>query len=363
MKRLLLFSFYNLQMKLLIARIMSSIFKGGKKKMKRKFKSALALLAAFTMGISLVGCGGAGDTSGAAEGELTNGGNYIFATGGTSGTYYPLGGAMATIINGAVEGTNITVQSTGASKENIMLVSKGEADYAIVQNDVLDYANNGVQLFEGEKVEGVSTVASIYPEIVQLVVGADSGIKTVADLKGKRVSIGDAGSGVEANAIQVLEAYGMTVDDIKVSRLSFKESGNAFKDNQLDAFFVTAGVPNTAIVELAVTRPINLLNIDGAEAEKLVAAHPFYTTITIPKDVYSTPTDINTIAVRALIICRSDLNEGEVYNFTKALYDNLTAVGEAHAKGKEILLEQAKDGVTVDLHPGAAKYFSEVGVG
>ena len=331
--------------------------------MKRKFKSALALLAAFTMGISLVGCGGAGDTSGAAEGELTNGGNYIFATGGTSGTYYPLGGAMATIINRSVEGTNITVQSTGASKENIMLVSKGEADYAIVQNDVLDYADKGVQLFEGEKISGVSTVASIYPEIVQLVVSADSGIKTVADLKGKRVSIGDAGSGVEANAIQVLEAYGMTVEDIKVSRLSFKESGNAFKDNQIDAFFVTAGVPNTAIVELAVTRPINLLNIDGAEAEKLVKDHPFYTQITISKDVYGTSADINTIAVRALIICRTDLNEGEVYNFTKALYENLPALGDAHAKGKEIILEQAKDGVTVALHAGAEKYFTEVGVG
>ena len=356
-------SFVNLQMKLSIARVVLNIFKGRKMKMKRRFKSVLALVAAFSMGISLVGCGGSGDTTGAAEGELTNSGNYIFATGGTSGTYYPLGGAMATIINGAVEGTNITVQSTGASKENIMLVSKGEADYAIVQNDVLDYANNGVQLFDGQKVEGVSTVASIYSEIVQLVVGADSGIKTVDDLKGKRVSIGDAGSGVEANAIQVLEAYGMTVDDIRVSRLSFKESGNAFKDNQLDAFFVTAGVPNTAIVELAVTRPINLLNIDGAEAEKLVEAHPFYTTITIPKDVYNTPEDISTIAVRALIICRADLNEGEVYNFTKALYENLTTLGESHAKGKEILLEEAVDGVTVDLHQGAAKYFSEVGVG
>lgn len=331
--------------------------------MKRKLKTGLALLTVLTLGISLVGCGGAGDTSAAVEGELTNGGNYIFATGGTSGTYYPLGGAMATIINGAVEGTNITVQSTGASKENIMLVSKGEADYAIVQNDVLDYADKGVELFDGEKVSGLSTVASIYPEIVQLVVGADSGIKTVGDLKGKRVSIGDAGSGVEANAIQVLGAYGMTVDDVKVSRLSFKESGNAFKDNQIDAFFVTAGVPNTAVVELAVTRPIQLLNIDGAEAEKLVTDHPFYTNITIPKDVYGTEADINTIAVRALIIARADLNEGEVYNFTKALYENLDTLGQSHAKGKEVILEEAKDGVTVALHPGAAKYFSEAGLG
>ena len=331
--------------------------------MKRKFKSGLALLTVLAMGMSLAGCGGSGDTTAAEEGALTNNGNYIFATGGTSGTYYPLGGAMATIINGAVEGTNITVQSTGASKENIMLVSKGEADYAIVQNDVLDYADKGIQLFEGEKITGVSTVASIYPEIVQLVVGADSGIKTVADLKGKRVSIGDAGSGVEANALQVLEAYGMTVDDVNVSRLSFKESGNAFKDNQLDAFFVTAGVPNTAIVELAVTRPVQLLNIDGAEAEKLVADYPFYTTITIPKDVYGTPEDINTIAVRAIIVSRADLNETEVYNFTKALYENLPPPAEPHPTAKETFLTRATPGLIVTLIPGPQKYFSEVGVG
>lgn len=333
-------------------------------KMRRLLKKSLAFATVLTMGMSLVACGGgASNEPAATETTLTNGGNYIFATGGTSGTYYPLGGAMAGIVNGEVEGTNITVQSTGASKENVMLVSKGEADYAIVQNDVMDYADKGVELFDGTKITGVNTVSSIYPEIVQLVVGADSGIKTVADLKGKRVSIGDAGSGVEANAIQVLGSYGLSVDDINVSRLSFKESGNAFKDNQIDAFFVTAGVPNTAIVELSITRPVQLLNIDGAEADALIAQYPFYTKITISKDVYKTPEDINTIAVRAIIICRADLNESEVYNFTKALYENLDALGSAHAKGKEILLEEAVDGVTVTLHPGAAKFYSEVGVG
>lgn len=329
--------------------------------MKRMAKKGLALSLAALMGLSLAACGGGG--SGSNDSGLTNNGAYVFATGGTSGTYFPLGGAIANIENTVNKdaGFNVTVNSTGASKENIMLVSKGEADFAIVQNDVSDYAAKGEVLFDAP-VSGISTVASIYPEIVQVVVAADSGINSIKDLAGKRVSIGDAGSGVEANALQVLDAYGLSTEQISVNRLSFKESGNAFKDGALDAFFVTAGVPNTAISELAVTRALKLINIDGAEAAKLIDKYPFYTNITIPKDIYNTKEDIQTVGVRAIIICRSDLNENEVYLFTKALYDNLDNLAASHAKGKEFKLEEAIDGVTVALHPGAAKYFKEAGL-
>lgn len=331
--------------------------------MNRNVKKGLAVFLATMMGVSLVACGGAGSNQAAEDGQLTNGGAYVFATGGTSGTYFPLGGAIANIENNVNKeaGFNVTVNSTGASKENIMLISKAEADYAIVQNDVTDYAAKGEVLFDSA-VGGVATVASIYPEIVQIVVAADSGIDSVDDLKGKKVSIGDAGSGVEANALQILDAYGLTTNDISVNRLSFKESGNAFKDGALDAFFVTAGVPNTAISELAVTRSLKLINVDGAEADSLIAKYPFYTNITIPKDVYGTADDIQTVGVRAIIVCREDLNENEVYLFTKALYDNLDDLAAAHAKGKEFKLEEANDGVTVALHPGAAKYFAEAGL-
>lgn len=327
--------------------------------MNRWMKKSLAVSTAAILGISLVGCGGSTDSGNG----LTNNGAYVFATGGTSGTYFPLGGAIANIENDINKeaGFNVTVNSTGASKENIMLVSKAEADFAIVQNDVADYAQSGTVLFDAA-VSGISTVASIYPEVVQVVVAADSGVNTIADLKGKRVSIGDAGSGVEANALQVLNAYGLSTDDISVNRLSFKESGTAFKDGAIDAFFVTAGVPNTAIAELSITRALKLINIDGAEADSLIAQYPFYTNVTIPKDVYNTADDIQTVGVRAIIICRSDLNENEVYLFTKALYDNLDTLASAHAKGKEFQLDQAIDGVTVALHPGAAKYFTEAGL-
>lgn len=331
--------------------------------MNRIAKKGLAISLATIMGLSLVACGGGGTDQGGNDTELTNNGAYVFATGGTSGTYFPLGGAIANIENTVNKdaGFNVTVNSTGASKENIMLVSKGEADFAIVQNDVTDYSAKGEVLFDAP-VGGVATVASIYPEIVQVVAAADGGINSIADLKGKRVSIGDAGSGVEANALQVLAAYGLSTDDISVNRLSFKESGNAFKDGAVDAFFVTAGVPNTAISELAVTRALKLINIDGSEADQLIEQYPFYTNITIPKDVYNTAEDIQTVGVRAIIVCREDLNENEVYLFTKALYDNLDELATAHAKGKEFKLEEANDGVTVALHPGAAKYFTEAGL-
>ncbi len=340
--------------------------------MKRFLKKGLCLFAVGAMVLSMTACGGenapvenaeGGDKEVAAPAEgLTNDGNYVFASGGTSGTYYPLAGAIATMVNAQV-GVNATVQSTGASKENVMLISQDEADFGIIQNDVLDYAYTGTGLFaESGKVEGLATVASIYPEVVQVVVAADSGIDTIADLKGKKVSIGDAGSGVEQNALQVLEAYGLSVDDISVNRLSFKESGSAFKDGQLDAFFVTAGVPNTAITELAVTRALKLIDITGAEADALKEQYSFYTDVVIPKDVYKTENDITTLAVRALIVCRDDMSEQEVYDFTKAIYENLEPLGESYAKAKEFKLEDAILGVTVPLHPGAQKYFDEKGV-
>lgn len=327
-------------------------------KLSKKF---LSISLAMLLGIVSVGCSSSGGETG--DVGLTNDGDYVFATGGTSGTYYPLGAAIATIVNDYNKdlGFNITVNSTGASKENINLVSKDEAEYAIVQNDVANYAFTGTELFDSQ-VGGFNTVASIYPEVVQVVAAADSGINSIADLKGKKVSIGDAGSGVEANAIQILAAYGLTVDDIQVSRLSFKESGNSFKDGAIDAFFVTAGVPNTAITELAVTRKLKLVNVDGAEADALIAQYPFYSKIVVPKDVYGTAEDTNTIGVRAILICRDDMSEDEVYAFVKGLYENLDTLATSHAKGKEFKLEEANVGVTVPMHPGAVKYFTEAGL-
>jgi hypothetical protein len=290
------------------------------------------------------------------------GGNLILATGGTSGTYYPFGGAMAQIWNKSIPNMNVTAQATGASKENIRLVGKGEADLAIVQNDVMDYAFNGVELFAGEKVEGFRTIATLYPEIIQIVVDPASGINSVADMKGKRISVGDAGSGVEANAKQILEAYGLTFGDLKAAHLSFKESASGVKDKQLDGFFVTAGVPNAAIQELAALAPVKILSIDAAAAKKLSDKYQFYTNVSIPGSTYNGMAgDAATVAVKATLIARKDMSEKQAYELTKALFEKQAELAQAHAKGKDLSLQSAVQGVSIEFHPGAMKYYKEKG--
>ena len=215
-------------------------------------KKNLGFLMSMVLMVSLVisGCGGKTTLK--------------MATGGTTGTYYAYSGTVSQVLSQKINNLTFNVQSTGASKANIYLVSDEEADIAIVQNDVMYYAYNGIDLFEGEKVSGFSAMAGVYAEVCQVV--AKSGITSIEDLRGKRVSVGDVGSGVEFNARQILEAYGMTFDDIVVSNLSFGDSATALKDDKIDAFFCVAGAPTTAIVELATSNQINLLEVDDEHA-------------------------------------------------------------------------------------------------
>ena len=289
--------------------------------------------------------------------------NYILATGGTSGTYYPFGGAIANIWNTKIENMNVTAQATGASAENLRLISNGDAEYAIVQNDVMDYANNGSDMFEGKKIENLASVGTLYPEVVQIAASKNSGIKTVADLRGKSVSVGDAGSGVEFNAKQILEGYGITMKDIQKNNLSFKESAEGIQNGTLDACFITAGVPNSALQELAFTAGLILIPVDGAQADSICSKYSFYTKTTIPAGTYKgTDTDTPALAIKATLAVSAKLDENTVYDMTKALFDNLDELSSAHAKGKEVSAKNAVEGISVPLHPGAAKYFKEIGV-
>ncbi len=288
--------------------------------------------------------------------------NFILATGGTSGTYYPFGGAIANIWNSNIEGMNVTAQATGASAENLRLISKGEAEFAIVQNDVMDYAYNGTDMF-AQALPNLATIGTLYPEVVQIAASKSSGIKSVADLRGKRVSIGDAGSGVEFNAKQILEGYGITFDDIQKNNLSFKESAEGIQNGTLDACFVTAGVPNSALQELAFTAGLVLIPVTGAEADRIVNSYNFYTKTLIPAGTYNgTDTDTEALAIKATLAVNADLDENVVYDMTKALFENLEVLGTAHAKGKEVSAESAVTGVSVPFHPGAVKFFSEKGL-
>lgn len=289
--------------------------------------------------------------------------NFILATGGTSGTYYPFGGAIANIWNTKIEGMNVTAQSTGASAENLRLISKGEAEFAIVQNDVMDYAYNGTDMFDGAKLENLATIGTLYPEVIQIAATAKSGIKTVADMKGMRVSVGDAGSGVEFNAKQILEAYGLSFDDLKKSNLSFKESSDGLQNGTLDACFVTAGVPNAALQELAISSGLVLIPVEGDAAKVLSAKHAYYTEKVIPAGTYQgQAADVTTVAVKATLAVSAKLDEKTVYQLTKALFENQAELATAHAKGKDLSAAYAVTGVSVPFHPGAVKYYKEIGL-
>lgn len=292
--------------------------------------------------------------------QCTQNYNYIMATGGTAGTYYPFGGAIAQILNSNISGMNMTAQATGASKENLRLIEKGDAEFALVQNDVMDYALKGIEIFKDEKLVNFTTIATLYPEVVQIVVSPNSKINSINDMKGKKISVGAAGSGVEANAKQVLEVYGLTFDDIKVSRLSFNESADAYKNKQIDGFFVVAGVPNTAIQDLTTLGKVKIISINEKEMKSLIKKYPFYTEYTITKDTYKDmEKDAITLSMKATLICRKDLKEDIVYKITKTLFEKQPDLKNAHAKGASLIIEDAVKGIPGDIHSGALKYYKE----
>jgi hypothetical protein len=284
------------------------------------------------------------------------------ATGGTAGTYYPLGAGMADIWNKNIKGMNAMVQSTGASVANINLLRNKEVDLIFVQNDVAFYAYNGVELFK-EPFPQLRGLATLYPETVQIVALADRGINSVYDLKGKRVAVGAAGSGTEVNARQILAAARITYNDIKVQYLSFAEAASNLKDGNIDAAFVTAGHPTAAIVDLAAVRKIVLVPVADEIIASLQKDYPFYVKIVVPAGTYKgVDTDAVTVAVKAMLAVRAEMPEDLAYQLLKTMYANQKRLIEAHAKGELIIPETGKEGMSIPLHPGAEKFFKEMGL-
>ena len=292
-----------------------------------------------------------------------SGGNAMtMGTGGTAGTYYGYGGILGNQIKSAA-GITVKVVSTDGSKANILGIDAGDYQLATVQSDVMAYAYNGTRSFEVEgKMDSFRVIGGLYAEAVQLVT-MDPDIKTVADLKGKKVSIGAAGSGVYFNAIDILKAAGLTESDINPQYQSFADSADALKDGKIDAAFIVAGAPTPAIQELCTSSNAYLVPIDGAIAEKLMKDSPYYTSYTIPANTYKGQTDaVTTVTVKATLIVSTSASEEDVYNITKAIFDNIDAIKTAHAKGAELSMQNATEGMTAPFHPGAIKYFAEKGI-
>ena len=308
-------------------------------------KKMIALLLAALMVFALCACGG----SSAKE--------YSFTTGGDQGTYYGFGGVLAQKVSEKTS-TKVTAITSGGSKANIEALQKNDAQFGFVQSDVMAYAYAGDRLFDAA-VGDFSTVAALYMEQVQIVT-LNPDIKTVADLKGKSVSIGAAGSGVYFNAIDVLGVYGLTEDDIKPTYQSFGDSTEALQDGQIDAAFVVAGAPTTAVTSLAATRDVYLVSLDNEHIDALLAASPYYSKYVIPAATYGMPEDATTVAVGAVVIARDDVSADDVYNFVSSVFEN--AGNLAHDKAKELDLDFATSVTSVPYHAGAAKYFAEKGI-
>ena len=284
------------------------------------------------------------------------------ATGGTTGTYFTFGTAVGKILSENT-GIPISVQSTGASKANIQLIGAREVEIAIVQNDAMDCAWYGVDLFSGQKMTGFSCMAALYDEACQIVVNRASGINSIADLKGKNISVGDVGSSIEYNARHILETYGIAFNQIGKHNLGFGASTDALRSNTIDAFFCIAGAPTPAIMNLAEGGDIVILEIDDEHANLLINKHPFYTKHLIPAGSYQGQNNtIQTIAVRAAFIVSSQLSGDLVYELTKSLFESKAQIEAAHIKGKGLSPSFAIKGISVPFHPGALRYFREIGI-
>ena len=327
--------------------------------MKKKLAVVLSLVLVFAT-IFMTACGDKPATNPDAQAGDLSSININVGTGGSTGTYYGFCNVISSLLKEKT-GAQLMIQASGASKANILDIEDGIVDMAIVQNDVMDYAYKGTSLFSDVgAIKSFSTLGAAYAEVCQIVAKADSGIKTVADLKGKKVSVGDSGSGVEFNAQQILGAYGITFEDIDKQNLSFQASADALKDGKIDAFFCTAGAPTVAITDLSTTTGIVLVEIDAEHLANLQKDYGFYAAYTVPAGTYKgIDADVTTVAVKATFIVSNDLDEETVYQITKAIYENKDEY--SHEKAAEMSLEYAVSSISVPFHPGAERYYKEVG--
>ena len=283
-----------------------------------------------------------------------------FATGNEQGTYYAFGTAITKAINNNSD-FKINVHTSAGSKASLISLDKGDIDMAFVQNDIMSYAYNGSDMFSSEeKIDSFSVIGALYPEVCQIV--TTKSISSVSELAGKTVSIGDAGSGVEINAEQILEVYGLTLNDIVPVNMSFQSSADALQKGTIDAFFCTAGSPTAVISQLSAATKIYIIPLDEEHIQKLCEKYHYYTEHTIVPSTYSgVDKSTKTVAINATVIASNELSEDIVYSITKAIFENKDKIEHEKAEyiNAEYAVENARD---VPFHKGAEKYYREIGL-
>jgi len=284
------------------------------------------------------------------------------ATGGTGGVYYPLGGGLAELINRQLDGYTATAEVTGASVENLGLIARGDADLAICLADTVQQAYAGSGRFEGQKLGMVRGLATLYANLVQVATLADSDIGTLADLRGKRVSVGAPGSGTEVHARTVLAAAGLSLEDIDAQRLNFNETADALANGDIDAGFWSVGAPNAAILNLATVRPIRMLNLTPVELQAALAAEPVFAAARLPAGTYpGVDEDVTLVGVPNVLVVSADMPDDLAQAITRLLFENVAALEAIHPAAAEIGVAFTLASTPVPLHPGAVRYFEQTG--
>jgi len=286
------------------------------------------------------------------------------ATGGTGGTYYPLGGALAQMISNNVDGLIVTAQSGNASIANCNLISRGQIETGFSQANTTYWCYTGTGILEGTPpITNLRGIASLYPETIHIVSTKASGITCIEDFKGKKVGVGAPNSGTAADAEIILNAHGITFDDIQADFIDFNEVAQRLIDGQIDAGFTTAGFPTSSIINIATKRDILLVPISAEKIKELTEAIPYYGATVIPGGLYKgVDEDVPALATPALWVCDAKLSSNIVYKMTNVLWEHRDVLEKVHSQGKNITLETALDGIGVPLHPGAEQYYKEVGL-
>lgn len=289
------------------------------------------------------------------------------ATGGTGGTYYPLGGMLAQLLSNTVEinkgKLSATAETGNASVANVTLLGRRGVESAFVAADILDASYRGIKQFDGKPIANLRALGALYPETVHLVVRTSSGIKTFKDIKKHSVSSGSPGSGQWQLLGDLLKVHGLNRKDVSEDHSSFSQSTEKIKDGNLDASLITAGAPTASIMELANHHDISIVPLTGAPIATLRKTQPYYADFVLPANTYKGQTKaVNTIAVRAIWATHDKLDEELAYQIVKALYENTQTLAKVHVKGKEISLKTALESISIPLHPGAERYYREKGI-
>ena len=321
-------------------------------------KKKLFLVSALSLSLALAACNGDDKENGgsaATEGLETN--IVTIATGGASGPYNIIGTTLADQYVKEFD-VNSRTQTTGASVENINLLEQGKAEMAFVMSDALSQAVNGEVSFK-EPIKNVSQIATLYPNVVQIITKEGSGIKTIEDLKGKRIAVGDQNSGVEINARVLLNGHGITYEDVKVDYLGYAEAADGLKAGTIDAAFLTSGLPNASVMELAETTGIQLVSVNAEKVAEIAKEHPYFISYDIAVDTYKNEEAITTAAVPNALVVRTDMSEDDVYDLTKKFFESIPTLQNSHQAANDITLDAAQESVVAPIHPGAQRYYDE----